>query len=74
MTTALDAITRIDDGFPQPGDALIADIFDRHCQQDAFVWPTPTVPCVVCGQPSYDGECTTCCADWDRAIDRRCDQ
>ena len=31
MTAALDAICRIDDGTPLPGDDEIADVFDRHC-------------------------------------------
>ncbi len=29
---ALVAVSRLDDGAPQDGDALIADVFDRHCQ------------------------------------------
>lgn len=36
MTAALDAIARIDEGMPLPGDRTIADIFDQHCQWEAL--------------------------------------
>jgi hypothetical protein len=32
MTAALDAITRLDFGQALPGDAVIAAIFEAHCQ------------------------------------------
>jgi hypothetical protein len=36
VTAALDAIARLDDGIPQPGDSEIAAIFDAHCQWEAL--------------------------------------
>lgn len=32
MTASLDALARIDDGIPLPGDAEIAAVFEVHCQ------------------------------------------
>ena len=73
MSAALDAVTRLDYTTPLPEDAAVLAVFERHCQKGAFVWPEPTVACLICGNP--DGpECGSCTAEWDQRIDRASDQ
>ncbi len=83
MTTALsrhaaeDAITRLDDGVPLPGDTLIADLFDAHASD---TWhrrltlldtQTPAGFCPLHGDRLDDfGDCGTCFLDHDRYVQR----
>jgi hypothetical protein len=52
VTAALDALARLDDGAPLPGDRALADLFDLDCQQAAK-------PCLICGNPGGP-ECLGC--------------
>jgi hypothetical protein len=64
MTAATDALCRLDDGNPLPGDRTLAAIFDRHCAWDAFVWPEP-----LCRHGNTT-DCNSCFLDHDKAVDR----
>lgn len=64
MTAALDAVARLDAGTTLPGDTVLADRLDVHCQRQAFVWP-----CLICGRPGGP-ECTSCTAAWDKHLER----
>jgi len=78
-TEALDAISRIDDGVPLPGDDVIAGIFDRH-SSDRWArmnlqldeWAADR--CVICGVTGDGPECGACSADWDAQMKRLCDR
>lgn len=72
MTTALQALSRVDDGTFSPADTLLADRYDLHCQAGAFVWPEPVIACLVCG--GGDGpECDTCTTSHDITVSRLTD-
>lgn len=72
MTAALEALTRLDDGLELPGDRELAEIFERHCRQEAFVPPPITPAGLVCDGP--DGpECGTCTVGHDLAVARSAD-
>ena len=64
MTTALDAVARLDFDTVLPEDAAMLAVFEQHCRigQPAF--------CLVCGHEGQGSECDSCYAAHDKAIDR----
>jgi hypothetical protein len=75
--TAPAALSRIDDGVPQPGDVLIADIFDAQAsvvgyRRDRQLDEWAADVC-YCGAPATDGECVTCHNDVEAEIVRSVD-
>jgi hypothetical protein len=68
VTAALDALARLDDGTPLPGDAALAAVFERHCQWEAFVPPEP-----LC-RHGNTADCNPCFLDWDDLMRRVEDQ
>lgn len=68
MTAALDALARLDDGVPLPGDRTLADLFDQHIQWDAFVPPAP-----FC-RHGNTADCNSCFLDHDDLMRRADDQ
>lgn len=74
-TEALAAISRLDDGTALPGDALIADAFDRHssdrwARMDVQIDRWAADRCVICAKPGEGPECAGCTADWDGQMKR----
>lgn len=68
MTTALQALSRMDDGTFSPADTLLADRYDLHCQAGACVWPDLMCPHGV------TGDCHACFLDHDDEMRRAEDQ
>lgn len=64
MTAALDALARLDDGLPLPGDDVLLAVFDRHCQWGAFTAPEP-----LC-QHGQTADCNSCFLDHDDLMRR----
>ena len=67
MTTALDALARLDFDTVLPEDAAVLEVFERHCQQHAFEPP------VFC-QHGVTGDCNSCFLDYDALMRRAEDQ
>ncbi|MFI5891965.1 hypothetical protein ACIA5D_17830 [Actinoplanes sp. NPDC051513] len=78
MTTAQDAIARLDDGQGLLGDDLLLDVFEAHCQGewtrheqrlDAYAADR----CVICGREGEGFECDSCTAGHDFHVSRTVD-
>jgi hypothetical protein len=55
MTTALDALNRLDDGLPiTTADRTLAEVFDEHCRWGAQRF------CLICGLEGQGPECDSC--------------
>lgn len=78
MTSALDAIARLDDGVALAGDRELADLFDqrasdywhhRNLRLDAYTADR----CVICRKPGEGSECDSCHNDAELAVVRSWD-
>lgn len=54
------ALSRLDDGIPEPGDGVLLAVFEKHCQENARF-------CLICGGPGGP-ECTGCVIDHDHEL------
>jgi hypothetical protein len=66
ITTASDALARLDDGVALPGDPVLAELFDRHCRWEAQRF------CLVCGLPGGP-ECDSCHVEHDKTVEASTD-
>ncbi|MET0415794.1 MAG: hypothetical protein ABW022_07215 [Actinoplanes sp.] len=78
MTSALAAISRLDDGTASPADRVIADRFDAHASTDwhrrlAVLDGYDADRCQVCGKPGEGDECDSCYAGHDLLVERGSD-
>ena len=67
MTTALQSVSRVDDGTASAADVLLANRYDRLCQAKAFKWPELACP------HGNTTDCNACFLDHDDEMRRASD-
>jgi hypothetical protein len=84
LSAAVDARIRLDEGIARPGDADLAEKFERHCRQQQEVFEDRireaehalwlAEQCPVCEEGAGGPECDTCVIEHDQAMRRIEDQ
>jgi len=84
VTSAQDAVTRLDEGAGRPGDEALANAYDEYCRQEWLVLEDRrqaeaflswlATQCPVCVTDGMGQECDRCFLDHDQAMRRAEDQ